>query len=312
MRKKLIGLTVICVLLSILFVASGCSLLNRANSESEAYVEKQEVDALTRILDMMKRREPSDSDAHYQKLQYTYSTLVKIGEVSYQIDYLWKDVNLDVLDYSQYDGLFNNKEEIEENISLSEEQGYDWYVSQLKSYSYENEEVALYFDSISEISEDYKIFYNEGHEGLIEENEVIIPKWLYFKLYCTTMEKITCDKETLERVLADDSLLQRDMFLGVTYEWGSRGSFPAFDSLAISLGYYGIIDTSSPKADMKLVMTEKPSFFTGDSDNTYELSVVGYFETEVDRYFDEPLTKDAYDYGELNQYLFCNTWVYFK
>lgn len=313
MRKKIKGLIVICVLLSIVFVVSGCSLLQKANAQGEELVEEQEVDALTRIIEMMKRREPSNNEAHYQKLQYDFSTLVRIGDVNYQINYRWKDINLDVLDYSKYpDTGLNSKEDIENNIALSEEQGYEWYISQLKDYSYENSEVMLNFDSVSNLNKEYKIFYNEGHNELIEENEVIIPKWLYFKLYCTTLEEIACDKEMMEQVLAEDKILQRDMFLGMTYNWCSNGTFSSFDSLVISLGYYGIIDTSSPKADMKIVLPEKFNWTDGYGDESYELSVVGYFETEVDEYFDKPLTEDLYNYDLLEQYLFTNTWVYFK
>lgn len=312
MKKNFKVIIVICIFLSVLFVVSGCSFLKKANAEAIPKVE-EETDALTRILEGLKPRVPDASLPYYEKLLYKFDSSVYPGGVNYQINYRWKDINLDVIDYSQFpDSSFTSKADIERSIALSEEQGYEWYISQLKGLGFENVQVRLKFNSISNIYNDYKVYFNEGHNELVQENEIIIPKWLYFYLYCTTLEEITCDKATVERILADDAILQRDMFLDVTDGWLEHGAFNGFHSLPISLGYYGIIDTTSPKSDMKLIMTEKFNFFDGYGDETYELSVVGYFETEADKYFDKPLAKGMYDYDVLDQYLFANTLVYFK
>lgn len=326
MRKKIKGLIVICILLCLVFTASSCSFFNKSNTDVEAQKEKEEIDPIKTITDKLKPNNV-DSDAFYLELKKDYCNDAYLGGINYNIIYEWSDINLDIVNYPAFaDYGASSKEEIEAEIAKSESQGEDTIISQLYGFAFENIISNLYFCGISEIYKDFEIIYNEGHNGLTEENEVVVPKWMYFYLYCTTLEEISCDIETMETIMGEEICLQRDMFLGLDSEWSDKACFPTICSLAIALGYYGVIDTVATKGDMKISLPKKEYLILEkdgedietlfpDKPNTndcYELSVAGYYQTEIDKYFDEPLKKGDCDYNALANYLSNYFTIYFK
>ena len=326
MRKKIKGLIVICVLLCLFFTASSCSFFNKSNTDVEAQKEKEEIDPIKTITDKLKPNNV-DSDAFYINLQADYYNDAYWGNLNYNISYEWSDINLDNVNYPDFaDYGVGSKEEALAQIAKCESQGEDTIISQLYGFGFENIISNLYFCGVSEIYKDFEVIYNEGHDALIEDNQVIIPKWMYFYIYCTTLEEINCDIETMETVMSDDMCLQRDMFLGLDSEWSDKACFPTIYSLAIALGYYGVIDTAATKADMKISLPKKnylvmekdgedivTDFLDNpDTENCYELSVVGYYQTEIDKYFEEPLKKGDCDYNALANYLGNYFTIYFK
>lgn len=326
MRKKIKGLIIIFVLICLVFTASSCSYFYKGNTDVEAQNEKKEIDPIKKIIDKLKPNKV-ESDTFYKNLQKDYYNDAYWGNLYYNINYEWSDINLDIVNYSDFaDYGVGSKQEALAQIAKCESQNEDCIISQLYGFGYENLTTHLYFSSISDIYKDFDIIYNEGYQGLIEDIQVIIPKWMYFYLYCTTLEEINCDIETMETVMSDDMCLQRDMFLGLDSEWSDEASFPAIYSLAISLGYYGVIDTVAAKGDMKISLPKKEYLILEkdgedietlfpDKPNTndcYELSVVGYYQTEIDKYFEEPLKKGDLDYNALADYLSNYITIYFK
>ncbi len=323
MKKNFKVIIVICIFLSMLFVVSGCSFLNDANAAGEKKT--------TTLKDLLGKLKPKPVDLNapfYEQLEQSYFTDILLGNINYKIDYQWSDINLDIVNYPQFaDYGLGSKEYALELIDKAESENEKVVISQLYGLGFENLTASLNFDTISNISKDYKTRYNTGHTGLNKEYEVIVPKWMYFYLYCATLDEITCDIDTIERVLSDELCLQRDMFLGIESEfWSSEYSFPTAYSMVIGLDYYGVINADAPKGDMKIYLPKKGTTvyeFDGEeyettlnskpnTNNCYELSVIGYYETEIDSYFDKVLKKGECDFDSLAEYLSNCYTVYFK
>ncbi len=323
MRKFIIILTMVSIMTSILLLSTGCFALSKvdqldgvstANANSCSQASAQATNFLDGLRGVINERDKAldatNLSEFAKKLAKNDIFIYNQGAVNYQINYTWDDIDTSKADMSLFEHFHCSEEQLREEINSGMLDGRPiarWSDPTKFPFSYT-------IASVKDIDSNYKIVYNEGHSGLVEENEVLLPKWEYYGEYCANLEEITCTVADMERVLADDYIFQKYCFLGIDYETSSSMhnyfAMVPHAVLPIGLAYYGLLDTTAQK-DMSIKIQDIKQGVFGKGGKEYELKVVGYYETPFDRVFEKALSKDA-DYAAINVYLHNNRVIYFS
>lgn len=325
MRKFITMLMVVCILASMLLLSSGCGVINKYfQSDTDSLAkegqsnssESKEMDAEQWLAECIAERDKRIDELNYSAF---LKKLLRCGvncyiqtPIDYQINYIWKDIDLDKINLSTYEKSGQSPTELLEAVNSGEMD--DCFVSGWKGYFGESSGELVTLKSSKEMNAQYKIVYNDGHTGFVEENEVLLPKWLYYAEYLASSGEIKCSLEDMHRVLADEYILQKYMFLGLNYinnVESYKDYMPdAPISLAMAFAYYGLLDITKTK-DMTIQVREYSNLLFGESEDTYELAVIGYFETPMDKIFESALTENE-DYQNISTYMHFNKIMYLK
>lgn len=300
MKKIVTMLIAICMLASVTILAGGCAIFDSAGfagRNSSTSVPKEE-----------------DVSDFVLSLYRDGATSSYWNAINYKIDYEWKNINLDIVDASLFSYAKQTKEELAADIISEQERGETIYISQYVGTNFEDYSTSNRYASLKNIDKSYNIVYNEGHTKLAKANEILVPKWMYYTLYCGTLSEIYCDKDTVERILSDGHIAQKYMFIGQNCFWDVNDKnsvyFEYYRSLPIALSYYGLLDTKASK-DMTIFVKGRNMPHVGHSGLPHELSIVGYYETPMDKIFERAIT-EADDSALLADYLGSSPVFYFN
>ena len=306
-------------------MSTGCGVISKylqsdadslAKESQSNYSETQMADAEKCVAELIEKRHKGIdamdcSDFLKKLLKDGVSTHIQTP-MDYQINYTWKDIDIDKINLSSFEKYGYSSTEFLDTFNTGEVD--DCIVSQWEGYFDTPFEKSVTLKSYKEMNADYKIVYNDGRAGFVEENEVLLPKWTYYAEYLATSGELKCSLDDMHKVLADDYILQKYLFLGADYITNIE-HYKYFMpderiSLAIAFAYYGLLDITKTK-DMTIQVKGYYDSMFGQNGGTYDLSVIGYFETPMDKIFERALTANE-DYENIGTYLFFNRVMYLK